>query len=167
MCWKDHLMPKEGEKPAELWTNQYCGHTAMYYMPEQLQPCTDAYYKEQEEAYKERRRAKGREYYRRRKEEEREARERELKKPRTSWQWLSEMRRKILPDAKPFPQTYTLHARERDEYYETTWYYYDYEDTVAVTDDEYEKLKAAYIEKFGGWEAIDLKHTTYDGHKWY
>lgn len=174
MCWKDHLMPKKGEKPVELWTNHYCGHTAMYYMPEQLEPCTEEYYKEQEEAYKERRRAKAREYYQTRKEEmreakerEREARERYRKKPRTAWQWLYERRRRIRPGALPFPKSYTLHAREYGEYYETTWYYYKYADTVVTTDDEYEKLKAAYIEKFGGWEEIDLAHTTYDGHKWY
>lgn len=167
MCWKDHLMPKEGEKPVELWTNQYCGHTAMYYLPEQLQPCTDAYYKEQEAAYKERRRAKAREYYQLQKEREREAEERARTRPRTAWQWLAEEGRKIRPGAEAFPQDYTLHAKEYGEYDVVTWYYYKYEDTVAVTDDEYEKLKAAYVEKFGGWEHIDLKHTTYDGHAWY
>lgn len=46
-------------------------------------------------------------------------------------------------------------------------YNYQYEDTVIATDDEYERLKAAYIARFGGWETIDLEHTTYDGHKWY
>lgn len=174
MCWKDHLMPKKGEKPVELWTNHYCGHTAMYYLPEQLEPCTEEYYKEQEEAYKERRRAKAREYYQLQKERKqlqeerkREAAERRRTKPRTSWQWLSEERRKIRPGAEAFPKDYTLHAREPGEYDVVTWYYYNYEDTVAATDEEYEKLKAAYIEKFGGWDEIDLKHTTYDGHKWY
>lgn len=105
MCWKDHLMPKKGEKPVELWTNQYCGHTAMYYMPEQLEPCTEEYYKEQEEAYKERRRAKAREYYQLQKERKREAAERRRTKPRTSWQWLSEERRKIRQAQKPSRKT--------------------------------------------------------------
>lgn len=99
------------------------------------------------------------------------ARLRELHRPRTAWQWLSEARRMIRPGARAFPHTYKRHGfNDFDGYYaagESTWYYYQYADTVIATDDEYEQLKNAYIARFGGWETIDLAHTTYDGHKWY
>ena len=77
----------------------------------------------------------------------------------------------IRPGAQATPYTYTRHGFNDEEGYHisgtSTWYYYQYEDTVIATDDEYERLKAAYIARFGGWETIDLEHTTYDGHKWY
>ena len=159
-CWKQHLMPKEGEIPVELWTNRYCGHTALYYMPEQLEPCTDEYYKAQQEAYRAGCRAKARECRRRKKALRLRARLRELHRPRT-----------VRPGAQAIPYTYTRHGFNDEEGYyisgTSTWYYYQYEDTVIATDDEYERLKAAYIARFGGWETIDLEHTTYDGHKWY
>ena len=170
-CWREHLMPKAGEKPVELWTNQYCGHTALYYMPEQLEPCTKAYYVEQQEVYRAHRRAKARERRHREKLRRLRARLQELHRPRTAWQWLSEARRMIRPGARAFPHTYKRHGFNDEEGYyisgTSTWYYYQYEDTVIATDDEYERLKAAYIARFGGWETIDLEHTTYDGHKWY
>lgn len=170
-CWKQHLMPKVGEQPVELWANQYCGKSALYYMPEQLEPCTESYYVAQQETYRAHRRAKARERRRREKMHRLRARLQELQRPRTAWQWLSEKRRMIRPGAQAFPHTYKQHGfNDFDGYYvagESTWYYYRYEDTVLVTDDEYEQLKNAYITQFGGWETIDLAHTTYDGHKWY
>ena len=170
-CWQHHLMPKAGEKPVELWTNQFCGRTALYYMPEQLEPCTEAYYVEQQEVYRARRRAKARERRHRENLRRLKARLQELHRPRTAWQWLSEKRRMIRPGAQATPYTYTRHGFNDEEGYyvsgTSTWYYYQYEDTVIATDDEYERLKAAYIARFGGWETIDLEHTSYNGHKWY
>ena len=170
-CWKQHLMPKAGEQPVELWANQYCGKTALYYMPEQLEPCTESYYVEQQEAYQEHCRTKAREYRRRKALRRLRARLQEIRRPRTAWQWLSEARRMIRPGARAFPHTYKRHGfNDETGYYisgSSTWYYYQYEDTVVVTDDEYERLKAAYITQFGGWETIDLEHTSYNGHKWY
>ena len=32
---------------------------------------------------------------------------------------------------------------------------------------KYNELKDAYIKKYGGWKEIDLRHTTYNGKKWY
>ena len=170
-CWRQHLKPKDGEKPVELWTNRYCQHISLYYMPEQLEPCTEEYYKKQLEAYKERRRADAQAYRQRKKMQLLKERMWEIRRPRTAWQWLSESRRKIRPDAKAFPHTYKKYGFDDfDGYYvvdTSTWFYYQYEDTVETTDEEYEQLKAEYIKKFGGWETIDLEHTTYDGHKWY
>lgn len=170
-CWRQHLKPKDGEKPVELWTNRYCQHIGLYYMPEQLEPCTEEYYKKQLEAYRAGCRAKARKCRRRKKARRLRARLQELHRPRTAWQWLSEQRRMIRPGARAFPHTYKRHGfNDFDGYYvagESTWYYYQYADTVITTDDEYEQLKNAYIARFGGWETIDLEHTTYDGHKWY
>ncbi len=170
-CWKHHLMPKESEEPVELWANQYCGQTAMYYLPEQLQPSTEEYYKEQQEAYRARCREKSREYRRWQKKLREEARLNEILRPRTAWQWLSQKHRKVMPGAMPFSQTYKLRRFDEDYGFYTKrskpWYYYNYCDTIIVTNDEYEQLKAAYIKKYGGWEHIDLKNTTYDGHAWY
>lgn len=76
----------------------------------------------------------------------------------TAWQWLSRAKRVPTETAKAQPVDYTDIGR---------WYYYKRMDTRPATDEEYERLKALYVEKFGGWEEIDLKNTTYDGQKWW
>lgn len=90
----------------------------------------------------------------------------------TAWQWLSKYGRIPAPGKKAFPEFY-----ENDEWidefgdrhnaYSHTWYYYQGEDTIACPLELKEKLKTMYIEKFGGWEKIDLNSTTYDGHIWW
>ena len=38
---------------------------------------------------------------------------------------------------------------------------------MEVSEEEYERLKELYIQKFGGWETIDLEHTDYNGQIWW
>lgn len=76
---------------------------------------------------------------------------------RTSWQWLVEERRAVLPGAPTFIK----------RPFDRAWHYYRCCDTQIVTDQEYERLKAEYIVTYGGWWTIDLTHTRYDGRKWY
>lgn len=49
----------------------------------------------------------------------------------------------------------------------TRWWYYAAEDTREATDAEYDRLKKLYVERFGGWDEIDLDTTTYDGRIWW
>lgn len=90
--------------------------------------------------------------------EERELRKEREEEIKTAWQWLARERRVPLDGVEARPVDYEDVGR---------WYYYQRKDTRPATDEEYERLKALYIEKFGGWNQIDLKTTEYDGHKWW
>lgn len=91
----------------------------------------------------------------------------ELTQEKTAWQWLSREWRYPNADAVPVKREkrypVDIYNNEWDSSY---WYYYRKKDTHIVTEEEYFKLKNAYVEKFGGWEKIDLKHTTYNGKAW-
>ena len=50
---------------------------------------------------------------------------------------------------------------------ESAWYYYDGTKTRPVSDRIYEYLKNRYIQRYGGWEKIDLEHTDYNGKIWW
>ena len=50
---------------------------------------------------------------------------------------------------------------------EKEWYYYTAVQVSPVSDKRYDRLKALYIKLYGGWDTIDLEHTTYDGHAWW
>lgn len=47
------------------------------------------------------------------------------------------------------------------------WAYYRLRDSRKVTGEEFEKLKALYVELYGGWEHIDLENTKYNGCAWW
>lgn len=85
----------------------------------------------------------------------------EYENARTSYQWLHDYRRKIInPDNDNSAD---------DPFYLAAmpYYYYLERDTEPVSDEEYERLKQAYIKEYGGWEHIDLEHTKYNGKPWY
>lgn len=75
----------------------------------------------------------------------------------TAWQWLAIYHR--------IPR---VNAETEAEHYDCgTYHYYHLADTNWASDKEYEALKALYIEKYGGWDTIDLDHTTYNGKVWW
>ena len=88
---------------------------------------------------------------------------------KTSWQWLSEDQRKVEDDSYPEERYNWLYDKDSDSFEQAKkpFYYYSEYDTVEVSEEEYQELKKLYIDKFGGWEKIDLEHTDYDGKKWY
>ncbi len=90
-------------------------------------------------------------------------------KPHTAWQWLSRYHRVPMKGEKSIEKYPCYFDKDLQEWVITTkaWYYYFYSQTEMVTDEEYERLKEIYIEKFGGWEKIDLENTSYDGRIWW
>lgn len=78
----------------------------------------------------------------------------------TAWQWLK-AGRVVNDNAIALLLIYDMDG------FSSEWYYYRYMDTHAATKEEYNRLKELYIKKYGGWNMIDLDHTTYDGHKWW
>lgn len=134
----------------ELWTNGYCVMTCFYYSPDQVEDMTQAEYI----AFTDNIKARAKERY----QEKKEARDNILK---TSWQWLAKRKRYVKDNAEPIPETFCFGGTEK------TFYYYRRKDTRRCSDKKYEKLKKAYIEKYGGWEEIDLESTSYNGKKWY
>ena len=90
-------------------------------------------------------------------------------KPHTAWQWLSEKR--LAPKKGEVPEG--RHPKyldpEADSWKESDkeWYYYTAVQVSQVSDKRYDRLKALYIKLYGGWDTIDLEHTTYDGHAWW
>ena len=134
----------------ELWTNGYCVMTCFYYSPDQVEDMTEEEYN----AYKDKVREKARENYKKR----------AIHKNniiKTSWQWLALYKRKVNDDAEPIERTFTIGGEEK------TYFYYRRKDTRRCSDKKYNELKDAYIKKYGGWKEIDLRHTTYNGKKWY
>lgn len=82
----------------------------------------------------------------------------ERHKQHTAWQWLRYFWRVPID----------LNAGHYEGYYDKSWFYYDMQNTRPVKDClEYRKLQEMYVDKFGGWDAIDLEHTSYDGHAWW
>ena len=91
---------------------------------------------------------------------------------RTSYQWLHDCHRKIInPDNGFHAEKYRYDNDNSadDPFYlaEMPYYYYLERDTEPVSDEEYERLKQAYIKEYGGWEHIDLENTKYNGKPWY
>lgn len=103
------------------------------------------------------------------KELEKEEQKREEGVWKTSWQWLSEDRRKVEDDSYPEEKYNWIYDEASDSFEKAnkSFYYYSEYDTIQVSEEEYQQLKKLYIDKFGGWEKIDLKHTEYNGKKWY
>lgn len=102
--------------------------------------------------------------------EEEEARlqaEAESSRLQTAWQWLSAEHRVPVKGATAHGKINTYFDGEDFQESDKIWYYYYKRDTREASDEEYERLKALYTEKFGGWETIDLEHTPYDGHIWW
>lgn len=87
----------------------------------------------------------------------------------TAWQWLNNYKRKVRDGAEAIPRRNTYFDPFKDDFVESdkVFYYYGLSDTEGVDEAEFERLKALYIEKFGGWEKIDLENTEYNGSKWY
>lgn len=88
---------------------------------------------------------------------------------KTSWQWLSEDRRKVIENSIPEKKYNWLYDEASGEFEEAKkpFYYYSEYDTVDLSEEEYQQLKDVYIKEFNGWEKIDLEHTEYNGKKWY
>ena len=103
----------------------------------------------------------------------RESKQRQQKREegvwKTSWQWLSEDRRKVEENVIPEEKYNWFYDEYSDSFEEASkaFYYYSEYDTIQVSEEEYKELKRQYITKFGGWENIDLKNTDYNGKKWY
>lgn len=100
---------------------------------------------------------------------EKEEQKREEGVWKTSWQWLKEDRRKVIENAVPEEKYNWIYDEYSDSFEEASksFYYYSEYDTIVISDEEYKELKSQYINKFGGWEKIDLEHTDYNGKKWY
>ena len=88
-------------------------------------------------------------------EEKREAYLRAYNNLSTSWQWLYHCHREVLENAEPILNDYN------------NFYYYRETETKEISEERFEELKSMYVEKYGGWEKIDLENTTYNGKKWY
>lgn len=84
----------------------------------------------------------------------------------TAWQWLQYKHRVPKKGEQPRASRPSYFDGE-DWAYGRKYYYYRSGQTEPVDDAEYERLKALYIKKYGGWDTIDLEHTTYDGHIWW
>lgn len=101
------------------------------------------------------RNARAREYYQKRKERKKHVR-------RTSWQWLAWHNREVLEGAPVSEKTFDVDGETK------TYYYYERQYTKPCRSKKrYEELKKSYIEKYGGWDSINLDDTTYNGKKWY
>lgn len=98
----------------------------------------------------------------------------------TSWQWLFYYGCIPIAEAESISRTYIGHHWENHEdehgfnrWYKvdddsaSTWKYYKGEDVILIPKYWQGYLRRDYEEKFGGWETIDLEHTTYDGHAWW
>lgn len=89
----------------------------------------------------------------------------------TAWQWLRYGHRIPKEGEEPHGCVPSFFDPEERSYVEVengrVWYYYDADQTEPVDDKKYLELKQMYIEKFGGWDRIDLDHTTYNGRKWW
>lgn len=103
------------------------------------------------------------------KELEKEEQKREEGVWKTSWQWLKEDSRKVIENSVPEEKYNWIYDEYSDSFEEASksFYYYSEYDTIVISDEEYKELKSQYINKFGGWEKIDLEHTDYNGKKWY
>ena len=90
-------------------------------------------------------------------------------KEHTAWQWLFYAHLAPKKNAAAYGTRHRCWDSENRRWIESNrvWYYYANDQVVPVNDEVYERLKAKYIELFGGWETIDLEHTTYDGKKWW
>lgn len=157
--WKRGRKPKDKSYCFEMRSNHY-GDWYAYCFVEDTRPFTD----EEKEIIKE-----NRKIYRQLLKEEKAKKEYENGPWRTSWQLLEHHKRKIKDGAIPRKIYNTVYDEENDRFYEAdkAFYYYNLQDTEEVEDPEFQKLKASYIEKFGGWEEIDLENTTYNGKAWY
>lgn len=158
-------------KGIELWTNRFCEHTAYFYSPDEVEKMTDIDKIACKAAQKENKlkkiiaelktelKATEQSY-----DKTWSAHQRLLEHEQcrmfasgaTAWQWLYYVKRKVKKSAVPFKK----HS-------DNPYYYYAAADTEFIGEEEYEQLKALYIEKFGGWEHIDLENSKYNGEKWY
>lgn len=108
----------------------------------------------------------------RRKKEE-EAKREELKRQegiwKTSWQWLAQDKKKVKEGSVPREKRNWIFDEYSGDFEKAdkSFYYYSEYDTEVVDETEFERLKASYIAKYGGWEKIDLENTDYNGLKWY
>jgi hypothetical protein len=159
---KGYLL-KEGAKGKLLSSGTCYGSCHQYY-----------YYTEDEVDYlpekaKEIRRKKNAEDRARRKaEKERKLKYYEDHIEMTSWQWLAYAHRVPVDDADAHHKTLRYPNDDgKWEESDSKWYYYYKKDTMEVSEEEYQRLKELYIQKFGGWETIDLEHTDYNGQIWW
>lgn len=144
------------------WTNHYGGGQALYFSEEQTKVMSKT---------EQRRRKKAKLEEKKKRQLELEYEE-EYEHAKTSYQWLHDCRRKIINPNNGFhaeKYCYDNSAINDDPFYLATmpYYYYLERDTEPVNDDEYERLKQAYIKEYGGWERIDLGNTKYNGKPWY
>lgn len=88
---------------------------------------------------------------------------------RTAWQWLYHYQMKVKDGAVAEPRRNTYFDPSLNDFVESdkVFYYYKLADVEDIDWAEYERLKNLYIEKYGGWEKIDLENTEYNGLKWY
>lgn len=87
----------------------------------------------------------------------------------TAWQWLAYAHMAPTKNAVPYrmyPEFWDPDIR-RWEQGDKQYYYYSHKDVRHVSDKRFESLKQQYIKLYGGWEKIDLNHTTYDGRIWW
>lgn len=87
----------------------------------------------------------------------------------TAWQWLAYAHMAPTKNAVPYrmyPKFWDPDIR-RWEQGDKQYYYYSHKDVRHVSDKRFESLKQQYIKLYGGWEKIDLNHTTYDGRIWW
>lgn len=147
---------KDNATGVELWQNQFCNSTFIYYSENEVVKMSDSEF----ELYKKERNKENYERYKIRKkekeeEEKREAYLRAYNTLLTSWQWLYHCHREILENAEPI-------LNDCNDFY-----YYRKTETKEISEERFEELKLMYVEKYGGWKKIDLENTRYNGKKWY
>lgn len=90
-------------------------------------------------------------------------------KPHTAWQWLDQKHCAPKRGEKPTGRHPRYWNPETDGWEDSPkeWFYYASTQVSRVSDKRFERLKSIYIKQYGGWDTIDLEHTTYDGHTWW
>ena len=139
---------------SEEWNNRYCTFKVFRYTDDEVHP--DEYARRK---YLDHKKEASKRCYDKRKQiiaaQKRDAFQHQF----TSWQLLNYYHR--IPLEGHTPELRKNPMREK------RYYYYDIDKSIIVDEKRFEELKALYIEKYGGWETIDLDKTTYDGRIWW
>ena len=141
------------------------GKAYEYFEPENVKPLTE----QQRKAYRKKRyqdRKNIADQANKEKEQDEKRQLQLLANPqKTSFQWLR-CHRIIKEGAKPANSCRCHIPLDDGDWMEITYYYYSESDTEDINEDEYERLKALYIEKYGGFDHIPANNI-YNGKPWY
>ena len=152
----------------EEWNNGWCSFMVTRYTENEVHPSEAARRKWREHRNEIARRSREKIAREKAAREAEEAWEEEFRNDYyTAWQMLSQTRRVPIDGQDFYRKKWWFKDEWEDEWFQSVYYYYDIKRSRRVSDEEYQQLKDLYVEKYGGWEKIDLDHTTYDGRAWW